>query len=218
MNKKEFFKQVSVMKKYKKNDIHYMIDDIIQELKDDDKTTEILMKVYKYFLPTISKMDKFITAPVKTVKQSEYEYDKYIRVKGGVMMSTDVKRLHKKKKTTLPDGFYDKNFHLLYDLDDDYTPSFPNVEDLFIQCQGYSKVKNMTVSEFQSLFVIENKDEMTITLGDIEMYFNSKYIFDALSGLKPNDKLEIRYNTDESPIYITVNNREALIMPMRRHY
>ena len=221
MDKKEFYKAVKEMRKCKKNEILDVIDkEIISLLQDDDKVTDFIVKVYKYFLPSISKKDRFIIAPIKKQEQYGPDFKRHIKVEDGKAYATDAKRLHV-QNINLSDGFYDKHFHKLYEIDDDV--SYPDTKKLVEDCAGYKGIQVTTVRNLLNDLDIINKDTATLNFEDAlykNKHLNPQYIIDTLSGLKDNCKIKIKYDIENeySPLMIVCEefDRLALIMPKTR--
>jgi len=222
MEKKKFYRLVKEMRKYKKNEILVVIDkEIIDLLQDDNKEiTNFIVKVYKYFLPSISKKDRFIIAPIKIKDQWGPDFKNYIKVENGKAYTTDAKRLHV-QNINLSDGFYDKHFHKLYEIDDDV--SYPDTKKLVEDCKDYKGNKVTTVRNLLNDLDIINKDTATLNFEDAlyeNKHLNPQYIIDALSGLKENSKIILRYDIENefTPLMIVCEEFErlALIAPITR--
>ena len=223
MDKKEFYKAVKEMGKYKKNEILDVIDkEIIDLLQDDNKEiTNFIVKVYKYFLPSISKKDRFIIAPIKKQEQYGPDFKRHIKVEDGKAYTTDAIRLHV-QNVNLSDGFYNKNFHKWYELNDGVI-KYPDTKKLVEDCKDYKGIQVTTVKDLLNDLNILNKDTAALTFEDTtykNKHLNPQYIIDALSGLKENCKIILRYDIEEeySPLMIVCEefDRLALIMPKTR--
>ena len=220
MRKEQLYRLSKGIKKKSKKEIYTDIINSAVIIENDSSLQNLFVDLFNFFQPTISKKDKFI---VNAIDKNHYKPSLlYARVENGYISSTDGKRLHQ-ETTTLKNGYYDRNMNKVYELDTNEV-CFPECNEITESAVKKNKSHlNITVKDFIVMLEMHNpaQNQIKIKFGDENYYFNQKCIYDALSGLKDDDIIDIYYNENNTlaPLLIKVeikNKRLALIMPMRK--
>lgn len=203
------------LKKPKKQDIQKTIE-LLYEASTDKEDRVIYAEMYKYFIPTASKIAKtpqeWVNKAVSKDKARYYICNSYSD--GEFLIATDANRLHY-IPSGLSESYRDRNGVAL-----DIDGAFPDWKRIIpkTDIDMYLNVAELKIDKLFDFicYVIELKiDDYEVPF---ELFFKTKFIDEALNGQKDFklslDSKNLIHDGWTSVLLDLDNNRKAVVMPL----